>query len=98
MTKEFAVVELADGTITSISLDKYLASQMTIVEECTADKVEEKTSYWDRIYHYKDHNPKINFKYHFVNNRLKRTLYTNTPDPSKIRGLRGNKGYRLVES
>lgn len=96
MNKDYAVVELTDGTVTSISLDRYLASKMTIIEECTFDTVEEKTSYWERVYNYRNHRTKESFRYHFYNPRLKRHLYTNTLNPAQMNGLRGKKGYRLV--
>lgn len=51
MSEKYAVVELNDGTVTSVTLNKFLASKMTIIEECDADRITEKTAYWDRVYH-----------------------------------------------
>ena len=42
---KFAVVELNDGTITSISINKFLPSQMKVIEECDNDRITEKTAY-----------------------------------------------------
>lgn len=94
MSAKYAVVELTDGTITSISLDKYLASKMKIIEECDAERLTEKTAYWDRIYHPKSEEPD-KLIYHFYNAKLKKHLWTSTPEtPGHPRHRRG---YVLVK-
>lgn len=95
--KKHAVVELNDGTITSITLDKYLASKMTIIEECSADRITEKTAYWDRIYNPKPEEPD-RLKYHFYNARRNLHLWTDSLDSNYLKGSRHKKEYELVDT
>ena len=92
--KKYAVVELNDGTITSIPLDKFLASKMKIIEECNADRITEKTAYWDRIYNPKPEEPN-RLKYHFYNAKRNRHFWTQSPDRSSLKGLRHKEDYEL---
>lgn len=95
MSEKYAVVELNDGTITSVTLDKFLASKMTIIEECDADKVTEKTAYWDRIYHHQPDEPN-RLKYHFYNAKRNTHLWSVSPDKSVLKGIRHKNEYVLV--
>lgn len=94
MSEKYAVVELNDGTITSVTLDKILASKMTIIEECDADRITEKTAYWDRIYHPQPEEPD-RLKYHFYN--AKRNTHFWSTDKNSLRGIRHKNEYELVE-
>lgn len=97
MSKQFAVVELKDGTITSITLDKYLASQMKIIEECDESNVKEQVAYWDRIYHYKEYQQnETKLIYHFYNKKRNTHLWSVTNDKTKLKGIRHLKEYELV--
>ena len=98
MTGKFAVVELNDGTVTSVSLDKFLASSMTIIEECDQECLAEKTAYWDRVYHYRTPGPdeETGPRYHYYDKRRKRHLYTDEPEKSRLRGVRRRNGYERV--
>ena len=91
----FAVVELDDGTVTSVSLDKFLASKMTIIEECDATRITEKTAYWERIYHPKPEQPD-NLKYHFYNPIRNRHFWSTESDPNSLRCVRHGSEYVLM--
>lgn len=92
---QHAVVALSDGTITSITLDKYLASQMTILEECDESALEEKIAYWDRIYNYK---PKPDTPmYHFFDEKRNRHVWSIYSDLSHTR-LRHKNDFKLIET
>lgn len=95
--EKYAVVELNDGTITSITLDKFLASKMTIIEECSADRITEKTAYWDRIYNPKPEEPD-RLKYHFYNAKRNLHLWSQSPDRNSLKGVRHKEEYELVNT
>jgi len=95
MSDKYAVIEM-NGIITSTTLDKFLASKMTIIEECDASRIEEKTAYWNRIYHPIPEEPD-RLKYHFYNKKLNKHLWTTSPDRKKsLRGLRHKNDYHLT--
>lgn len=94
-----AIVSLEDGTITSISLSKYLASQMTIIEECNAEDIKEKQAYWDRIYHYPKTKQLDTPMYHFYNKEQKKHLWSIHKSPTlALKGIRDRSGYKLLSS
>lgn len=92
---QHAIVALTDGTITSITLDKYLASRMTIIEECEAGDVEEKVGYWTRIYNHA-HQMDVPM-YHFYNERLNKHVWSIHSDVSKL-PVRFRNEYKLIET
>lgn len=96
MSEKYAVVELNDGTVTSVTLDKFLASKMTIIEECDADRITEKTAYWDRVYHPQPEEPN-RLKYHFYNKKRNKHLWSISPDKNSLRGVRHKDEYEPVE-
>lgn len=94
---KFAVVELNDGTITSISMNKFLPSQMKIIEECDNDRITEKTAYWNRIYHPQPEQPN-QLKYHYYNSKRNIHLWSIHSDKSKIKGIRHKKEFELINN
>lgn len=86
---------MQDGSITSVSLDKFLASKMTVIEECEASLVAEKTAYWERTYHPKD-EPEDKLKHHFYNPIRNRHFWSADPNPNSLRGVRHRSEYVLV--
>ena len=87
-----AIVILKDDTIASITLDKFLASQMTILEDCSEDRLSEKLEYWNRIYHPEPPNePQM---YHFFNKKNNKHVWSVHKDPDKaLKGCRNKQDY-----
>ncbi len=95
--KDYAIVALPGGTVTSVMLSKFDATKMHLFEECDEGHVAEKTAYWDRIYHYKTPDPseETKLKYHFYNS--KRDLHLWTSDCRMLRRVRYPKEYKLID-
>lgn len=93
---KYAVVEMSDGTVSSVSLDKFLASKMTIIEECGSDRIVEKTAYWESVYHPKD-EPEDALKHHYYNPIRNRHFWSAVPNPKSLRCVRHGSEYVLVD-
>ena len=93
MNYQYAVVELTDGTISSIKLTKYLASKMKIIEECDKDHLEEKVAYWNKIYNYKPQEDDL-LPLHYVDKKRNRHLWATSP--KALNRVRHRHDYELV--
>lgn len=92
---KYAIVALQDGTVKAIELDKYLASQMTILEETETPPHQEKIDYWDRVVNYKPSPDQEMF--HFYNKTQNKHLWSIYKDPEKaLKGLRDRQNYKLL--
>lgn len=93
--RKYAVVELNDGRVTSVPLDKYDASRMEMIEECDASRIAEKTAYWDKIYNPKPECDRL--KYHFYNSKRNRHLWSISPGKESLRGIPYEEEYTLMD-
>lgn len=86
---------MADGTVKAITLDKFLASQMTILEETDQPPHPEKVSYWNRIVNYAP-APEPDM-YHFYSKESNKHVWSIHKDPkSALKGLRNRDSYKLL--
>lgn len=95
---QHAVVALKeDNAIKGITLDKYLASQMVILEECSKENLQDKVDYWTRIYNYPKGENVHTPMYHFMSKEDNKHVWSIHKEPAlALKGLRCPSKYKLV--